>query len=393
MPYPFFSRRLRLGMIGGGPGSLIGPVHRIGARLDDRWSLEAGAFSSDAARNAEAGRECFVAPDRCYDDWREMIRAEASRGADRLDAISIVTPNHLHAGPAIAALEAGFHVICDKPLAATLAEADAIAAAARASDRLFALTHTYTGYPMVRQARRMVQEGRLGRLRIVQIQYAQDWLSRALEKTDNRQAGWRTDPTRSGAGGCLGDIGTHGFHLAHFVTGLRAEALLADLSAFGEGRVLDDNVHMLLRYPDGVRGMLWATQVAPGKGNGVRIGVYGTEGGVEWFQEQPNQLRWTPTGEAARILERGGADDGTGRGYTTRTAPYHPEGYLEAFAQLYEDAAELIAAREENRAPDPIAALLPGIEAGIDGMEFVAGALASHQAEAWIAREHWAIRD
>jgi predicted dehydrogenase len=392
MTRPFLDRRLRLGMIGGGTGSLIGPVHRIAARLDDRWSLEAGAFSSDPGRNRETGRACFLPPDRVHDDWREMIRLEAARGADRLDAVAIVTPNHLHAGPAIAALDAGFHVICDKPLTATWAEAEALAAAVARNDRLFALTHTYSGYPMVRQARRMVQEGLLGTLRVIQVQYAQGWLTEPLETTDNRQAAWRVDPARSGAGGALGDIGTHAFHLANFVSGLEAESILADLSAFGPGRTLDDNVHMLLRYPGGVKGMLWATQVAPGKGNQVRIGVYGTRAGVEWFQEQPNQLRYTPFGEPVQILERAGPDasgETGGRNYLFRVPAHHPEGYLEAFAQLYDDAAELIAAREENRAPDPLASLLPGIEAGMAGMAFVAGAIASHRAEAWLPRERW----
>ena len=381
-------RRLRFGMIGGGPGSLIGPVHRIAARMDDRWSLEAGAFSSDAGRNAQAGRELFLPPERVHADWRAMIAAEAARDSDRLDAIAVVTPNHLHADPAIAALDAGFHVLCDKPLAATLEEARAVADAVARSGRLFALTHTYSGYPMVRQARAMVQSGALGRLRVVQVQYAQDWLTRPLEASGHRQASWRTDPARSGAGGALGDIGTHAYHLAGFVSGLQADALLADLSSFGEGRQLDDNVHMLLRYPGGVRGMLWATQVAPGKGNQVRLGLYGSDAGLEWHQKQPNQLRHCRHGAPVEILERGGADGGFG-GYATRLPGHHPEGFLEAFAQLYADAAELISAELEGRAPAASATLLPGIEAGVDGMRFVAGAVASGRTQSWLERQQW----
>lgn len=381
-------RRLRLGMIGGGPGSLIGPVHRIAARMDDRWSLEAGAFSSDAGLNAQAGRDLFLPPDRVHADWRSMITKEAARETGRLDAIAIVTPNHLHAGPAIAALDAGFDVLCDKPLASTLDEAHAVADAVTRSGKLLALTYTYSGYPMVRQARTMVQSGALGDLRIVQVQYAQDWLTLPLEASGHRQASWRTDPARSGLGGALGDIGTHAYHLASFVSGLQVDALLADLSSFGEGRQLDDNVHMLLRYPHGVRGMLWATQVAPGKGNQVRLGLYGSDAGLEWHQERPNQLRYCRFGAPVETLERGGAGGGFG-GYTTRLPGHHPEGFLEAFAQLYADAAELISARLEGRAPEAPATLLPGIEAGLDGMRFVAGAVASDRSQSWLAREQW----
>lgn len=381
-------RRLRFGMIGGGPGSLIGPVHRIAARMDDCWSLEAGAFSSDAGLNAQAGRDLFLPSDRVHADWRSMITKEAARETGRLDAIAIVTPNHLHAGPAIAALDAGFDVLCDKPLASTLDEARAVADAVTRSGKLLALTYTYSGYPMVRQARTMVQSGALGDLRIVQVQYAQDWLTLPLEASGHRQASWRTDPARSGLGGALGDIGTHAYHLAGFVSGLQVDALLADLSSFGEGRQLDDNVHMLLRYPRGVRGMLWATQVAPGKGNQVRLGLYGSDAGLEWYQERPNQLRYSRFGAPVETLERGGAGSGFG-GYTTRLPGHHPEGFLEAFAQLYADAAELISARLEGRAPQAPATLLPGIEAGLDGMRFVAGAVASDRSRSWLAREQW----
>ncbi|MBE7209526.1 MAG: Gfo/Idh/MocA family oxidoreductase [Gluconacetobacter diazotrophicus] len=389
MAFAELGRRLRLGMVGGGPGSLIGPVHRVAARLDDRWELCAGAFSSNAERSARTGRETFVAPERCYGRWEEMIEREQARPAgSRLDAIAIVTPNHLHAGPAIAALDAGFHVICDKPLAATLADAEAIAAAVERSGRTFVLTHTYTGYPMVRQMRAMARAGTLGRLRVTHVQYAQDWLAKPIEKQGHAQAAWRVDPARSGAGGCVGDIGTHAFHLAAYTTGLQAEAICADLSAFGEGRVLDDNVHMLLRYPGGVRGMLWASQVATGKGNGIRLGLYGEAGGVEWFQEQPNQLRYTAVGEAPVILDRAGPGP-VAAAYAPRTAPFHPEGYLEAFAQLYADAAEVIAARERGADAPEAADGLPGIADGVEGMRFVAAAVESSRRQAWLSRKDW----
>ncbi|WIW90398.1 Gfo/Idh/MocA family oxidoreductase (plasmid) [Sphingobium sp. V4] len=380
------ARRLRYAMIGGGPGAMIGPIHRIAARLDDRWELMAGALSSDPQRAAQGAADCRIAPDRSYADWQSLIAAEAARDRDRIDAIVIVTPNHLHAAPAIAALEAGFHVICDKPMASSLDEAQAMARAAQASGRAFILTHTYAGYPMVRQMRAMVKSGLLGQLRIIQAHYAQDWLATPLEQQDNKQAAWRTDPARSGGGGALGDIGTHAYHLASFVTGLQAEALCADLSAFGEGRRLDDNVHLLLRYPDGVRGMLWATQVAPGKGNQLRLSLFGSAGGVEWDQEFPNQLRYTPIGEPSRILERGNDLMGIG-GYTTRLPGHHPEGYLEAFAQLYSDAADLILAGDVG-CPffEPS---LPGIEDGVEGMRFIAAALASDRTGAWLPRSAW----
>jgi predicted dehydrogenase len=384
------ARRLRYAMIGGGPGAMIGPIHRIAARLDDRWELVAGALSSDPQRAAQGASDCRIAPDRSYADWQNLIATEAARDQDRIDAILIVTPNHLHAAPAIAALEAGFHVICDKPMASTLDEAQAMARAAQAANRAFILTHTYAGYPMVRQMRAMVESGLLGKLRIIQAQYAQDWLATPLEQQDNKQAAWRTDPARSGGGGALGDIGTHAYHLASFVTGLRADALCADLDSFGDGRRLDDNVHLLLRYPNGVKGMLWATQVAPGKGNQLRLSLLGSAGGVEWDQESPNQLRYTPVGEPSRILERGNDLMGFG-GYTTRLPGHHPEGYLEAFAQLYSDAADQILALDAGR-PSPVAPL-PGIEDGLEGMRFIAAALASHQAGTWLARPDWPDRN
>jgi predicted dehydrogenase len=374
-------RRLRYAMIGGGPGAMIGPIHRFAARLDDRWELVAGALSSDSERAAQGANECRIDPDRSHADWRALLAAEAARGENRIDAVAIVTPNHLHAAPAIAALEAGFHVLCDKPLAGTLEDAEAIAAAARKAGRVFVLTHTYSGYPMVREMKAMVAAGALGRLRTIHAQYAQDWLT---EASDSKQAAWRTDPARSGAGGALGDIGTHAYHLASFVTGLRAEALCADLSAYGEGRQLDDNAHILLRYPEGVKGMLWASQVAPGKGNQLRLGVYGSEGGVEWDQEHPNQLRFTRFGTPTQILERGGAS--AYGGYTTRLPPSHPEGYLEAFAQLYTDAADLILAHAAGEAA-PTA--LPGVEDGIEGLRFITAAVASNRKGAWLARAEW----
>lgn len=378
-------RRLRLGMVGGGQGAFIGAVHRIAARIDDRYELVAGAFSSDPDRARASAREFHVAPDRAYESWLEMAAREAGR-PDGVEVVAIVTPNHMHAEPAIAFLNAGIHVVCDKPLCHTLEAAQAMQRAVQASRALFALTHNYTGYPLVRQARGMVAEGAIGALRVIQVEYPQDWLTVPLESTGQKQAAWRTDPARSGAGGSVGDIGTHAFNLAEFVTGLRVEALAADITTFVPGRRLDDNAHMLLRFAGGARGMLWCSQVAPGNGNGLRLRVYGTGGGLEWAQEQPDILVHTPFGEAPRMLRRGGAGATPAATQATRIPAGHPEGYLEAFAQLYRDFAEQVVAAKEGRAADPSCCLVPGIEEGMRGMRFIAAAVASSQADAaWMA--------
>jgi predicted dehydrogenase len=372
------TRKLRLGMVGGGQGAFIGAVHRIASRIDDRFTLVAGALSSDAARAAASAADLGIAADRSYASYAQMAAAESAR-ADGIDAVAIVTPNHVHAGPAIAFLDAGINVICDKPLAATAADAAAIAAAVARSKAKFILTHNYTGYPLMRQARQMVADGQLGDLRILQAEYAQDWLSDSVEATGNKQAVWRTDPAQAGAG-ALGDIGTHAFNLLNFVTGLRAEALAADLQSFGPGRRVDDNAHVMLRFAGGARGMLWASQVAPGNENGLRLRIYGTKGGIEWGQENPNVMTFAQLGQPKQILTRGGAGLGGGSNGWTRVPPGHPEGYLEGFATLYNDAADLILGTGDG-------ALLPGITAGLDGMWFIDACQRSSAANgAWVAR-------
>ncbi|CAN0575893.1 unnamed protein product, partial [Ectocarpus sp. 12 AP-2014] len=282
-------KRLKLGMVGGGQGAFIGAVHRIAARIDDQWELVAGAFSSDPDRSRASAADLNVEPDRAYGSFEDMARAEAAR-PDGIDAVAIVTPNNMHAAPAVAFLNAGIHVICDKPLAADMAQADAIAAAVAASGKRFILTHNYTGYPLIRQARQMVADGDLGDLRLIQVEYAQDWLT---EDVHNKQADWRTDPSRSGAGGCVGDIGTHAYNLATFVAGRQATSLSADLDTFVPGRQVDDNVHAMLRFPGGAKGMLWASQVAVGNENGLRLRIYGSKGGLDWAQENPNRMTFT----------------------------------------------------------------------------------------------------
>ena len=370
------TRRLRLGMVGGGEGAFIGGVHRIAARIDDRYELVAGALSSDVVRAHRSAAALHIAEERSYGDFRAMALAEAAR-PDGIDVVAIVTPNHMHAAAAIAFLDAGIHVICDKPLTHTLEDAQAVAAAVERSGRLFGLTHNYTGYPMIRQARAMVMAGELGAIRVVQAEYPQAWLATDLEASGQKQAAWRTDPARSGAAGAVGDIGTHAFNLAEFVTGLECRFVAAELSRFVPGRRLDDNAHMLLRFEQGARGMLWASQVAPGHDNALALRVYGETGSLSWRQEVPEELIYAPLGEAPRRLVRGGPGLGEAAGHASRLPGGHPEGYLEGFAQIYADMAEQISARLEGRAADGRALLVPGIAQGLRGMRFIAAAVAS----------------
>jgi predicted dehydrogenase len=378
------ARRLRLGMVGGGQGAFIGGVHRIAARIDDRYELVAGALSSDPERSKASAAELHIAPERAYASFAEMATAEAAR-ENGIDAVAIVTPNHMHHGPAKAFLDAGIHVICDKPMTTTVEEADELVRAVERTGLIFGLTHNYTGYPMVREARAMVETGALGAIRVVQVEYPQDWLSTRLEESGQKQASWRTDPAQSGAGGCIGDIGTHAYNLAGFVTGLELESLLADLSTFVEGRALDDNCNLLLRYQGGARGMLWSSQVAPGNENNLKLRVYGEKAGLEWHQEQPNHLHVTPLGEPPRLLTRGGAGSGESAGRVTRSPPGHPEGYLEGFAKLYADLAEQISARLEGREPDPGSLLVPNVKDGAEGVRFITAAVeSSHRGGVWV---------
>lgn len=380
-------RRWRLGMVGGGQGAFIGGVHRIASRIDDRFELVAGAFSSDAGRTKASAVELGVADDRAYGSYEEMAKAEAAR-EDGIDVVSIVTPNHVHFGPAKAFLEAGIHVICDKPLCTSLGEARELVRVAEASGKIFVLTHNYTGYPMVRQMREMVAAGEIGDIRVVQVEYVQDWLSTRLEETGQKQAGWRTDPAQSGAGGAIGDIGTHAYNLAAFTSGLELQSLCADMQSFVEGRRLDDNCHLLLRYEGGVRGMLWASQVSPGNENGLAIRIYGTKAGLAWRQEHPNHLDFTPLGEPPRLITRGGPGSGDSAGRVTRVPPGHPEGYLEGFSNIYSDAAELIAAAAEGREPERDALLVPGVRDGFDGMAFITAAVeSSRRGGVWVEPE------
>jgi len=376
---PAAGRRLRLGMVGGGRGAFIGAVHRIAARLDDRWELAAGALSADPERARASAGDLFIAPERAYGSYQEMAAAEAAR-PDGIDAVAIVTPNHMHHAPARAFLDAGIHVICDKPLTTTLADARDLVQTVRRSGLVFGLTHNYTGYPMVRQMREMVAAGELGPLRVIQVEYPQDWLATKVEDTGSKQAEWRTDPARSGAVGSLGDIGTHAFNLAAFASGLAADSLLADLNTFVPGRRLDDNAAVLLRYPTGARGLLWASQVATGSENGLKLRLFGEKAGLTWAQEHPNHLTFARLGEPPRTITRGGAGAGAAATHATRVPAGHPEGYLEGFAQLYRDLAEQVAAHIDGRPADPASLLVPTVEDGFRGMAFIEAAVASSRA-------------
>ncbi len=360
-------RRIRLGMVGGGRGAFIGAVHRIAARLDDQYELVAGSFSSDPERAAASAADLGVA--RSYASYAEMALKESKR-KDGIEAVAIVTPNHMHAPVALQFLKRGIHVICDKPLTHTLPEAKKLAKAAADSGVVFALTHNYTGYPMVREAKALVEAGVLGDIRLVQVEYVQDWLAEPIENTGQKQADWRTDPARTGAGGATGDIGTHAFNLANFVSGLTLDTLSADLQSFVPGRRVDDNAHVMMRYTNGARGTLWCSQVASGVENGQRLRIFGTKAGIEWEQENPNYLWVTPLGAPRYRLSRGGVGTGDAAARVTRIPAGHPEGYLEGFANIYAEAARAIIARRDGVALDP-AVTFPGLREGLEGVAFV----------------------
>ena len=384
-------RRLRLGMVGGGDGAFIGAVHRIAARLDDCYELVAGALSSQPARAAASAAGIRLDPQRSYADYREMARLEAQR-PDGAEVVAIVTPNYLHAPVASAFLEAGIHVICDKPLAISLAEGEALAALAQQRKLVFALTHVYAGYPMVRHARALVAAGEIGAVRLVQVEYAQDWLADAANQDAGYQLNnWHNVPLRAGPAGCLGDIGSHAYHLAGYVSGMLPSSILAELHAFTPGRRVDDHVQVLLRYANGARGMLWASQMATGCENALRLRVYGSKASLCFEQEHPNQLWLTPQGGCATRITRGRAASAAAAA-ATRVPSGHPEGYLEAFAQLYRDAAARIhagAGAAGHSGPGNVPgerASLPDVHDGVDGLRFIDAVLKSHdQGARWIS--------
>ncbi|MET3828002.1 putative dehydrogenase [Sphingomonas sp. PvP055] len=366
---------LRLGMVGGGDGAFIGAIHQRAAALDGDWRLVAGAFSTDAERSRRSGERLGLAADRVYPSFDALITQERALPAEeRIDAIAIVTPNHLHAPMAIAALEAGFHVFCEKPMAMSLAQAQAIASAATASGRHFGLAFTYSGYPLVEEARLRIARGDLGAIRLVQVEYLQGWLSLPIDTDGNKQAEWRTDPARAGLGGCLGDIGTHAFQLAEHVSGLQVETVSADLAIHVEGRRLDDDVGAMLRFAGGARGLLKASQIAAGEENGLRLRIHGERGGLEWAQMEPNTLilRWLD--RPAETVRAGGPGLDAATTALLRTPAGHPEGYIEAFANLYRAFAAAI--REETAT-----AAFPGVADGLRTMAFIEAVIDNAQSD------------
>ncbi|MDB4222652.1 Gfo/Idh/MocA family oxidoreductase [Granulosicoccus sp.] len=378
-----YGRRIRLGMVGGGNDAFIGGVHRIASRIDDRYELVAGALSSTPEKSQASGAAIGLPEDRIYDDFKSMAIREAEL-EDGIEAVAIVTPNHVHYMAAHEFLQRGIHVICDKPLTSTLEDANKLFKAAEESDALFVLTHNYTGYPMVRQAREMIANKELGNLRVVQVEYAQDWLT---EQQSFKQAQWRTDPARSGAGGCTGDIGTHAYNLTCFITGLEVESIAADIQAFVDGRQIDDNAHVMMRFNGGARGLLWASQVAPGNENALRIRVFGDKGGLEWAQEDPNYLWFTPLNEPKRLLTRNGAGTGEAAARMSRIPPGHPEGYLEGFANIYSEAADAIIAKRTGDSP-PSEVMYPSVGDGLRGVQFIDACVRSSASNAaWVRLE------
>jgi len=374
-----------MGMVGGGPGSFIGRVHYMAAVLDGQIELVCGAFSSRPEKSKITGEEYYLAPERVYDSYGEMIEREAQlHEGIRMDMVSIVTPNHLHAEPAIMAMKAGFHVVCDKPLALNTEEAEEMVRVTEETGMLFALTHTYTGYPMVKEARDLIRSGELGKIRKIVSEYPQGWLSDPLEQTDHVQAGWRNDPRRSGKTCCVGDIGTHAFNLAEYVTGLEVEELMADLGTMVQGRKLDDDANMILHFRGGARGVLYASQVSAGEENALRLRVYGEKGGIEFNQMEPNTLVIKWHGRAMEVRRTGTPAVGPQAAYNTRVPAGHPEGYIEAFANIYRNAATCIQHRLEGTPPPAEALDFPSVHDGLRGMRFVDCAVESSEKKSWL---------
>lgn len=374
-------------MIGGGRGAFIGNIHRMAAALDGQIELVAGAFSSDPERSLVSGKDLYLNSERVYPDYKTMIQKEASLPPEtRIDLISIVTPNHMHYDPARLAIENGFHVICDKPLCYSLEQAHALKELLYEKDTLFALSYNYTGYPMVKQARAMLQDQKLGKIRKVIVEYSQGWLSNNLESYGNKQASWRTDPAKSGIAGAIGDIGTHAAHLSEYVTGMHIKSLNADVNTHVDGRKLDDDASVLLRFDNGATGVLIASQISAGEENKLELRVYGEKGSLSWKQMQPNSLEVQWLDKPATTYRAGGHDLYPSAIAHTRLPAGHPEGYIESFANIYRNVAKCIQARLEGIQPDEIHMDYPGIEDGVRGMAFIHHVIQSGQSNSkWLS--------
>ena len=369
-------RKIRIGMVGGGKNAFIGGVHRIALRLDGYYELLAGSFSSNFDNSKETGKDLGLAEDRIYETYHEMAEKESAR-SDGIDVVAIVTPNHLHIPIAKIFAEKGIHIICDKPLALSSEEAINLKNIVESKKLIFALTHNYTGYPMVRHARSLIQKGDLGSIRVIQAEYPQDWLTTKAEDSGLKQAEWRTDPKRSGGGGCIGDIGTHAFNLIRFVTELEVDELSADIHTFVKGRLLDDNAQIMLRFKGGAKGAIWSSQVAVGNENNLKIRVFGENGGLEWRQEDPNYLYYTKFGHPTQRVTRGSDSASEEANNVTRVPPGHPEGYLEGFANIYSDVCKSLFAQINNQNYDQSNDCYPTIYDGVEGMRFIETVLES----------------
>ena len=378
------SRKLRFGMVGGGPGAFIGGVHRRAATLDGLAELVAGSFSSDAAKSRAQGRELHLHPDRVYDSFEAMAEREAALPAgERIDFVSIVTPNHVHFPAAKAFIERGIHVICDKPMTTTVDDAEKLVALVRKHDVVFALTHNYSGYPLVKHAREMVRSGALGTVRKVVAEYSQGWLSQLLEATGQKQADWRTDPARAGAG-AIGDIGSHAEHLARYVTGLEIDRLYADVTTFVEGRRIDDDANMLIQYRGGAKGVLFCSQISVGEENRLSLRVYGTDAGLEWRQEEPNFLTVRRANGPAEVYKPGHPYLARAAQHATRLPSGHPEAFFEAFANVYANAMRTISARLAGDKPDQLDLDFPTVDDGLAGVRFILAAVESGRRREWV---------
>ena len=381
------TRKLRFGMVGGGPGAFIGAVHRRAATMDGLAQLVAGSFSSDAAKSRAQGRELHLDERRVYDNFEQMAEREAALpDSERIDFVSIVTPNHMHFPAAKAFIERGIHVICDKPMTTTLADAEALVKLVRTRDVVFALTHNYSGYPLVKHARELVRSGSLGTIRKVVAEYTQGWLSQLVEASGQKQADWRTDPARAGAG-AIGDIGSHAEHLARYVTGLEIERLYADVSTFVEGRKIDDDANMLVHYRGGAKGVLFCSQISVGEENRLTLRVYGTEGSLEWHQQEPNSLIVRRASGPMEVYRPGHPFLSRTAQHATRLPSGHPEAFFEAFANVYGNAMRTIAARLAGDKPDPLDLDFPTADDGLAGMRFILGAVESGRRHDWITLE------
>ena len=375
------SRKARFGLIGGGRGAFIGAVHRIAAAMDGRIELVCAALSSDPAVAKASAADLLLPADRAYGSFAEMMERERALPADRrMDFVAIATPNHVHFPAAKAALEAGFHVLSDKPATLDLAEARALREVVRQTGRLYGMTHNYTGYPLVKQAREMIRAGAIGKVRKVVVEYPQGWMARRLEAV-GRMA-WLSDPSKSGVGGVVGDIGTHAENLLEYVTGLRIAELAADATAFGEGRRMPDDVNVLVRLDGGAKGVLHASQISVGEENNLNIRVYGETGGLEWHQREPNTLLVKHLDRPTELYRAGSGYLGAAAKRATRTPPAHPEGYLEAFANVYRNFSDHVLAVAEGRPPDPLALDYPGIDDAVRGMAFIEAVVRSSSANA-----------